>query len=164
MQPIQPGCLSLMEKGVAKTRLDLSKFFHLCHVRVLSARSCREDDRCILDINSLLCWGYCTVSHFLSFAWNHGVSWWNTLTVWDSNSTAAVHHSTKSLESILYVQKMVVVAPMCAARSTLVKREDAWCYVVGLGYHDTPGQVEGVPISCTGENETKTKLVLGEMR
>ena len=25
--------------------------------------------------------------------------------------------------------------------------------------HDTPGQVEGVPISWTGENETKTELV-----
>ena len=31
-------------------------------------------------------------------------------------------------------------------------------------YHDTPGQVEGVPISCTGANETKTKLVPGEIR
>ena len=30
--------------------------------------------------------------------------------------------------------------------------------------HDTPGQVEGVPISCTGANETKTKLVPGEIR
>ena len=30
--------------------------------------------------------------------------------------------------------------------------------------HDTPGQVEGVHISCTGENETKTKLVPGEIR
>ena len=29
--------------------------------------------------------------------------------------------------------------------------------------HDTPGQVEGVPISCTGVNETKTKLVPGEI-
>ena len=30
--------------------------------------------------------------------------------------------------------------------------------------HDTPGQVEGVPISWTGENETKTELVPEEIR
>ena len=33
-----------------------------------------------------------------------------------------------------------------------------------MSEHDTPGQVEGVPISCIGANETKTKLVPGEIR
>ena len=47
--------------------------------------------------------------------------------------------------------------------SSFILNSITGCQIATLN-HDTPGQVEGVPISCTGENETKTELVPGEIR